>query len=134
MIELARCALVGFRRAIGFRCAIERTPQVAFRCPLHVVGNEQVEFAIAVVIQPCRARAEVSIADARGGRHVAELAAAFVMEKVIAVERGDVDVVAAVVVEIADGHAHSVHLHIQAAAGGDVGEGAVMIVAVKRAE
>ena len=66
--------------------------------------------------------------------HVAELAAAFVVEQTVAFERGDVDVVAAVVVVVADGHAHAVHLDVQAAAGGDVGERAVLIVAVERAE
>ncbi len=48
--------------------------------------------------------------------HVAKFAVAFVVKKVVAFERGDVDVVAAVVIVIGDGHAHSVHLDIQAAA------------------
>ena len=47
---------------------------------------------------------------------VAELAAAFVVEEAVAVERGDVDVVAAVVVVVADGDAHAVHLDVEAAA------------------
>ena len=50
----------------------------------------------------------------------------------IAIERGDVDVVAAVIVVIADGHAHAVDFDIEAAARGDVGEGAVAVVAVER--
>ena len=47
---------------------------------------------------------------------VAELAAAFVVEQAVAVEGGDVEVVAAVVVVVADGHAHAVHLDVEAAA------------------
>ena len=60
------------------------------------------------------------VGDAGGFRDVGELAAAFVVEQAIALERGDVDVVAAVVVVVADGDAHAVHLDIEAAAGGDV--------------
>ena len=51
-----------------------------------------------------------------GFGHVAELAAAVVVEQAVAVERGDVDVVAAVVVVVADGDAHAVHLDVEAAA------------------
>ena len=63
---------------------------------------------------------------------VAELAVAFVVEQAVAFERGDVDVVAAVVVVVADGHAHAVHLDVQAAARGDIGEGAVVVIAIER--
>ena len=65
-------------------------------------------------------------------RYVAKLAVAFVVEETIAFERGDVDVVAAVVIVIGDRNAHAIHLHIQAAAGGDIGERAVVIVAIER--
>ena len=68
--------------------------------------------------------------DSRGD--VAEMSAAFVVEQMIAAERGDVDVVAAVVIVIADGHADAVDLDVEAAARGDVGERAVVIVAIER--
>ena len=63
---------------------------------------------------------------------VAEFAVAFVVEQAVAFERGDVDVVAAVVIVVADGDAHAVHLDVEAAAARDVGEGAVAIVAIER--
>ncbi len=59
---------------------------------------------------------------------------AFVVEEAVAFERGDVDVVAAVVVVVADGDAHAVHLDVEAAAGRDVGERAVAVVAVERVQ
>ena len=65
-------------------------------------------------------------------RDVAEFAVAFVVKQMVAVERGNVDVVAAVVIVIGHGHAHAVHFDVEAAARGDVGEGAVVIVAVER--
>src|SRR5258708_16239034 len=49
-------------------------------------------------------------------------------------ERRNVDVASSVVIEIADGSTQGVHFNVQAAAGGDVAERAVVIVAVKRAE
>ena len=65
-------------------------------------------------------------------RHVAKLAVAFVVEQAVAVERGDVDVVAAVVVVVGHRHADAVHLDIEAAARGDIGERAVVVVAIER--
>ena len=65
--------------------------------------------------------------------HVAKLAVALVVKETVAFERGDVDVIAAVVVEVGNGHADAVHLHVQAAARGDVGECSVVIVAIERA-
>ena len=59
---------------------------------------------------------KLAFCDAGRLRHVAELAAAFVVEQPVAFERGDVDVVAAVVVVVADGDAHAVHLDIEPAA------------------
>ena len=67
-------------------------------------------------------------------RHVAKLAAAFVVEQAVAFERGDVDVVAAVVVVVGDGHAHAVHFDVEAAAARDVGERAVVVVAIERGQ
>ena len=73
-----------------------------------------------------------AFADAGSSGHVAKLAAALVVEQPVAFERGDVHVVAAVVIVIRDGDTHPVHLNVQAAAGGDVGERAVAIVAIER--
>ena len=124
-------ALVGLRRAVGFRGAIERAPQVDLRRPLHVVGDEQVQLAVAVVIEPCGAGAEIRVLDAGRLCDVAELAVALVVEQAVAFERGDVDVVAAVVIVVGDGDAHAVHLDVEAAARGDVRECAVAIVAIE---
>ena len=58
-------------------------------------------------------------------------AAAVVLEEAVLPDRGDQQVGKAVVVVVADGHAHAVHFHRQAGALGDVGEGAVAVVAVE---
>ena len=58
-------------------------------------------------------------------------AAAVVLEEAILADGGDQQVREAVVVVVADGHAHAVHFHREAGALGDVGEGAVAIVAIE---
>ena len=64
VIQLRRRALVGFRRAVRLGRAVERAPQIALGGPLHVVGDEQVQLAVAVVIEPGGAGAEVGVVDA----------------------------------------------------------------------
>src|ERR1700758_2229475 len=48
-----------------------------------------------------------------------------------AVDGGDVDVVVAVIVVIADGASHSVHFDIEAGLAGDIREGSVVIVVIE---
>src|ERR1019366_3638467 len=62
---------------------------------------------------------------------VDEAAAAVVLEEAVLADRRDQQVGEAIVVVIANGHTHAVHFHRQAGALGDVGEGAVAVVAVE---
>ena len=112
--------------------AIERAPDVVLLVPLDVVRDEEVELAVAVVVEPGGAGREGGVAQAGLRGHVAELAGAFVVKEVVAAESGDVDVVAAVVIVIADRHAEAVDFDVEAAAARHVGERAVAVVAVER--
>ena len=96
------------------------------------MADEEIEPAVAVVVEPERARREARVGDAGALRHVFEAAAAAVPEKMIAAERRDVDVDVAVVVEVRRGHAEAVHLDREPGGSRDVGEGAVVIVAIER--
>src|SRR5882762_2922561 len=49
-----RSALVRLRRAIGLMRAIQRAAQVARDGPLHIVGYDQIELSVAVVVYPRR--------------------------------------------------------------------------------
>jgi hypothetical protein len=101
--------------------------------PLHVIRDHQIEFAVAVVIHPRRARAEIVRSPKAGlSRHVGKRAVAIVAEEMILTERGDENIVAAIVVVIADRHAHSKHLDRQASFRRHVGKGSVVIVVIKR--
>src|ERR1700749_4201989 len=53
------------------------------------------------------------------------------MEKVASVNRGNVNVIVAVIVIVADSASHSVHFNIKASLVRHIGEGAVVVVMVK---
>src|ERR1019366_3499410 len=52
VVELRRCPLVGLGGAVGFGGPIERAPEIAFLGPADIVGHEQIELTVAVVIEP----------------------------------------------------------------------------------
>ena len=64
-------------------------------------------------------------------RDVAEVAAAFVMEQVIAAHSGYVNIVAAIVIVIADSDAHAVDFDIQTAAVRNIRKRSVTVVAIE---
>ena len=123
---------VRFRSAVRLGRAIQRAPQIQLRAPLHIVRDEQVQLAVAIVIEPRRAGAEARVLNARALGHIAKFSVALVVKKMIAIERGDVHVFAAVVIVIGNGDAHSVHFDIQAAAARNIGERAVVVVVIER--
>ena len=102
VIQARPRAFVGFRRAIGFRGAVERAPEVVLGRPLHIVGDEQVHLAVAIVIQPRGAGAEIRILDPGGFGDIGELAVAQVVKQAVALQRRDVHVFAAVIVIVRD--------------------------------
>src|SRR4029077_10891121 len=57
--EAKGCAFVGFGRAVGFRFAVEGAVEIRFGRPLNVVGDDEIEVAIAIVIVPGGAGAEL---------------------------------------------------------------------------
>src|SRR5204863_9504390 len=57
--------------------------------------------------------------------------AAVVAEEPVAADARDEDVDPAVVVKVATGHAHAIHLHLEPGLLGDILEGAVALVAVE---
>ena len=130
--EPAGGAAIGFGRAIGFVLAVEAAENVVLRRPLHVIADEQVEQAIAIVVEPQRGGAEaLALAESAGIGHVHECSLAGVMEQAVLTDAGDEDVREAIVVVIADRDAHAIQFDIEAGAGGHVRESAVVVVAIK---
>ena len=100
--------------------------------PFHVVGHEQVQMAVAIVIEPQRGRAEAVVSTQMASLgHVGKSAMSVVLKQPALPDGGNKQIGKPVVVEIADRHAHPVHLDIQPRAVRDVGKRAVVIVAVK---
>src|SRR5262249_44830909 len=89
---------------------------------IDVVGDEEIEPAVAVVIEEGRARAPPRIADARLAGDVAERPIAVVVEEHRRTERRDEQILIAVVVVVADRRAHPVEARSEAGTLGDVGE------------
>src|SRR5947208_2135158 len=92
----------------------------------------KIKQAVAVVIKPQSGSAEALMSEeAAGTRGVHKSSFAGVAKEPALADASDEDVGEAIVVVIADGHAHSVELDIEARAARYVGECAVAIVAVK---
>jgi hypothetical protein len=102
--------------------------------PLAVVGDEQIQQPVVVVIDPGGGYrphflAGVSAAAHAGlRRHIGKRAIAVVVEELVAVDVGDEDVGPAVVIIVADGNAHAVTGAGQPGLFGDVGERQVAVV------
>ena len=79
--------------------------------PLHVVSHEQVQLAIVVVVEPYGAAGKAAACQLCPSCHIGEAAVAEISEQVAGTYRGDVDVFFAIIVIIADGAAHAVHLY-----------------------
>ncbi len=100
--------------------------------PAHIIADEEIEQAVAVVVEPDCGRAEGGAAGKPGGfRDIDERALAGVAKEAILADAGDEQVGEAVVVVIADGDAHAVHFDVEPGGFGDVGERAVAIVVIE---
>src|ERR1700680_3530868 len=93
VVELRGSAVVRLGSAVGLGHPIERAPEILLRLPLYVVGDEQIELAVAIVVEPRGAGAKAGVVDPGGGGDVAEVAAALVVKEGSTVERGDVHIV-----------------------------------------
>ena len=98
-----RRAFVRFRSAVRLVRAIERAVEVALLAPLHIIGDDQIEFAVAIVVNPSSAGREfVRTPHAGGLCHLGKGAVSVVVKQMALAERSDEDIVEAVVVVVAD--------------------------------
>src|SRR4029077_245177 len=123
---------VRFRRAVRLALAVERAEQILLDRPVDIVGDEQIELAVVVVVEPQRAGREPRAGNAGTGGDIDELAAADVAEQVTGAECRQVNVDLAVVVEIGSGAADAVDLDVEAGSTRHVGKGAVVAITVQR--
>ena len=129
----AGVAAIRLRRAVRLLLAVEAAEHVVLGRPLDVVADEQIEQAVAIEVEPQRRRAERRSRPPRplALRDVDERALAGIAEQPVLADAGDEEIGKAVVVAVADGDAHPVHLDVEAGGARHVGERAVAVVAVE---
>src|SRR6266700_1882851 len=74
---------------------------------MHIARDEQIYAAIAVIVRPCRSRAESTSSDASFVRHVFEFAVAEVVIKRVATIASDIDIRQSVIIVVRDRHPHA---------------------------
>src|SRR5260221_3322835 len=130
--EPAGFAAIGFRSAIGFIFSVEAAEDVMFGGPVDVVADEEVEMAVAVVVEPQRGGAEsLASSEAAGLCHVYKGSFAGIAEQAVLADASDQNIREAIVVVIADGDAHAVEFDVESGGAGDIGEGAVAIISIE---
>ena len=84
VVEQGRAlAFVALRRAVGLVLVIERAILIGLDRPLDVVGDEQVELAVVVIVEPHRAGGESRVGHTGLRGDVGEFAVAQIVEKMI---------------------------------------------------
>src|SRR5258706_12614701 len=90
--------------------------QVDFARPLDVVANKPIESTIVIIVDEGRAGAPAGgkAGYSRAACGFGELSITVIMEKMISPNGGDKNIVEAIIVVVADGHAHPVETCIEA--------------------
>src|SRR5207247_6318725 len=101
------------------------------RIVVDIVGDDEVEPAVAVVIEEAGRRGPQGVFDSGGLGDVDEGAVAVVAEEADAAVFGNENVGETVVVDVGDGDAHAVTADVEAGAGADVFEAAVGFLVVQ---
>src|SRR5215471_10602413 len=111
--------------------AIEGAAKVGFGCPLHVVGNHQIEFSIPVIVNPrCTGREFVDSCETSAGSHVSEGAISIIVKETALAQRSYENIVKAVVIVVADGYSQSIHADVEARCRSHITKGSVAVVVV----
>ena len=100
---------------------------------IDVIGDHQVEIAVAVVVGKGRAGGEAAIAHACLLGYVSKSAVAIVAIKHVPAQAGDVNIRPAIIVIVAHGAAHGKARRADARSIGHICESAIVIVVIKRA-
>ena len=95
---------------------------VAGEGEVEIVGDEEIEIAVAIVVDERGARAPPGVADAGGLGDVGERAVAVVAVQRLRAERGHEEIEVAVVVVVADRRAHAIGAGADAGGVSNVGE------------
>src|SRR6266567_243676 len=107
---------------------------IAVKIPFEIARHKKVQLAVVVVIEETGAGAPAGGSDTSARGDIGKRSVAVVVVERVAAVAGDVYVLKAVVIEIADGDTHSVAILRHAGEAGffgDVGEGAIRVLMVE---
>src|SRR5580698_4250051 len=95
------------------------------------MGDEEIEFAVVVVVEPDGAGGKSRITHSRLGGDIGEFAVAEIVEEMIGADGCDVDVDFAIIVVVRCGASQAVYFDGEPGLAGNVGERSVFVVVVK---
>ena len=119
---MARLRRIHVRRTIAGPARHAVAPDVSRDAVIQVVSDEEVQPSVSIDVHEGRRDAPSGARGATLLRHVGERAVTVVAEQLVRSEVGDVEIDAAIVVEIAGRHAHAISARVDPAPGGHVGE------------
>ncbi len=103
-----------------------------FGRPVHIIADEKIEMAVAIIIEPKSGRAEGRAAgEPAGFGDIAKCAFTCVQEQAILPDAGDQDVRESIVVVISASDSHAVKFDVESGGAGNVRESSVAIVFVE---
>ena len=113
-------------------CAVYGAVEIGLLGPLHIVGDYEVEFAVAVVVHPRGAgRKFVRSPHSSGPCDIGECSIAVVVEQMTLAQRGDEEIVKPVVVVITHRNSQSEHRNRESRLPRHIGERAIAVVVVE---
>ena len=112
--------------------AVDRAIEVALFAPLHIIGDYQIEFAVAIVINPGSAGRKF-IRTPHPGRlgHLGKGSVSVVVKEMALAECGNEDIIEAIVVVVTYRNSKSENRNSKPGAASHIGERAVVIIVIK---
>ena len=131
MPQTYRRSFIGFGRAIRLVRAIQRAVKITLLAPAHVVRDDKVQFAVAIIIDPRSAGGKlIRPQHSSDFGDFGKCAVAVVVKKMALSQRSDEYVIETVIVVITDRRSHTEHRYCQPCLPGHVGKSSIAIVMV----
>ena len=112
--------------------AIDRAIKIGRFAPANIICDDQVEFAVAIVIYPSGAGGKFTWAPhSRGLSYIRKCSVAVVVEEMTLPECSNKEIVEPVVIVIANRDSQPEHRHRQSGLPGNIGEGSIAIVVIE---
>ncbi len=113
-------------------CSIHRAIKIAPLTPLHIIRDYKIKLSVTVVIHPSRTRGKfIRPPQSSRLRHIGERAVSVVVEQMALSQRGDEQIVEAVVIVIPHRNPKPKHRHSQPSLPRNIGKSSIAIIVIK---